>query len=620
MQIKAGSRKEYHSFIKEHGLFSSKWRKLKDNAVKKERSLYSIVFRLFEELKEKRSQLILIIVIGFVSNLLITIFPWVGKYMIDYVLPQKNIILLMSSCSILFLIAVVDIGVRVFLDYKTNVISGIFAIVIKNRMMKHLQKLSLSRIQELKVGGVISRLQQDTAIMSSLLFEVIVSPLNAGVMFIIAITSLFFINWKVTIIFVVFGFFIGGIGFFVFNIMRPFQKKLRDDNTALNTQLVETFGGMMVVRSFCREQSVKHEYGYNIGLLWRKMLYGNIIGISLKQALWFIFYFTQIFIWLLGGYNVINSSMTIGEIVVFISFVPFVFNPIFNIMALFSQLQQSLACADRIFDLLDEEVEIFEIKNALIFSTVKEGIEFHNVTFDYPDGTRALKNISIKIPKGKVTAFVGPSGGGKTTLINLILRFYEATKGRITIDSINIRKLNLHNYRKLLSLVPQEVFLFDGTIKENISYGNPKAQQDEIEKVAKTANCYKFIQKLQDQYNTIIGEKGVKLSYGQKQRLVLARALLTDPQILILDEATSNLDSESEASIQVALKEIFKEKTSVVIAHRLSTILEAENIIFIEEGRVIEQGNFDDLLRKKGRFMEIYQKQRRKIEQNYIFS
>lgn len=485
--------------------------------------------------------------------------------------------------------------------------------------MKHLQKLPLMKIQELKVGGIISRLQQDTETMSGLLFEAIVSPFNAGIMLIIALCSLFLISWKVTIIFTAFSFLIGGIGYFIFNIMMPFQKELREDNSKINSQLAEVFGGILVVRSFCKEQTVKREYGYNVGLLWRKTLYGNILGISVNRAVWFVFYLTQIFIWLSGGYSIINSKMSIGDLVVFISFIPFVFNPILNILASFSQLQQSLACADRTFDLLDEKIEVDISGTPFILNDIKRGIEFNDVTFDYPDGTRALKNISIKIPKGKITAFIGPSGGGKTTLINLISRFYEVTEGKITIDDTNIRDICLCNHRKKISLVLQEVFLFDGTIKENISYGNPKVKQNEIEKAAKIANCHDFIQKLKKQYDTEIGERGVRLSCGQKQRIALARALLTNPQILILDEATSNLDSESEALIQKSLKEIFKDRTSIIIAHRLSTILEADNIVVIEEGEVVEQGDFDELMKKKGRFVEMYNNQvkKKELEQNY---
>jgi len=613
------SRQKFQSFIKDNGIFSFRHNKKLKEEYKNNKSLLSIILRLLKEFKKQRAQLILVIGIGLIVNILAAAFPWAGKYMIDNILPQKSFMLLAVGCFILMLIGIIDVCLNYFRNYKTKTISGSFSISIKNRMMQHLQRLPLVRIQELKVGGIISRLQQDTEAMSGLLFEAIVSPFNAIVMLIIALSSLFLINWKVSFLCIIFSFCIGSIAYFIFNLMLPFQKKLREDNSTITTHLTEAFNGATVVRSFCKENTIKREYGFSIGLLWRKTLYGNIISISVDRSLWFIYYLMQSSIWLLGGYSVIRGNMTIGDIVVFISFIPFIFNPIFNIMALFSQLQQSLACAERTFELLDEEPYVICSKNDTVLNKIERCIEFDNVSFEYPNGTRALSNISITIPKGKVTALVGSSGGGKTTLTNLILRFYEVSEGKITMDGVNIKELNLNNYRKMLGLVLQEVFLFDGTIRDNICFGNRKAQENEVEKVAKIAHCHEFIQNLEKKYDTLVGEKGVKLSGGQKQRIALARALLTNPQLLILDEATSSLDSESENLIQIALKEIFKNRTTIVIAHRLSTILDAENIIVVEDGKVIEQGTHEELLKKRGRFAAMYSKQMEKIKitQNY---
>lgn len=605
MQINPSSRNKYKSFIKENRFFTLK------NKEKNNKSLLLIALRLLKELKDRRFQLTFIVGTGFIINVLAATFPWAGKYIIDNVIPQKSSKLLIMSCVVLMIVGIVDVGSKIFLDYKTNIISGNFSLFIRNRIMKHLQKLPLIRIQELKVGGVISRLQEDTDTMSGLLFETMISPLNAITMLIVALISLFLISWKISIVCIFFSFFVGTISYFIFNIMRPVQKSLREDNSAIITQLSEVFSGITVVRSFCKELSVRRKYGSNIGLLWRKNLYGNIVDIFVNRALLLIYYCTEIFIWLFGGYSVINGNMTVGEVVVFISFVPYIFNPIFNIMASFSKLQKSLACADRVFDLLDEKIDVVDDnKNAIIINEIKDGIEFNNVTFHYPDNTRALEDFSIKIPKGKVTAIVGPSGSGKTTLINLILRFYKVTDGKITVDGININKLNLHSYRKMLGLVLQEPFMFDGTVKENISYGNTKAQQNEIEGAAKVANCHEFIKKLKHGYDTIIGERGIKLSGGQKQRIALARALLPNPQILILDEATSSLDSESEHLIQTALKKVLKNRTSIIIAHRLSTIMGADNIIVVENGMVMEEGSFNRLIEKNHRFSKMYNRQR----------
>jgi ATP-binding cassette, subfamily B, bacterial len=597
------SRKRYLSFIKDNGLFSfNKHTK----GYKKAKSLCAVVIRLLKEFKEQRSRLIVVMVVGFVVNIATAIFPWMGKYMIDTIIPQHSTILIIISCAILMIVGTIDVGLNFFRDYTINVLTSSFSVSIKNRIMQHLLKLPLTKIQELKVGGIISRLQQDLDTMSELIFGGIVIPFNAIIMLMIALFSLFLINWKISVLCIIFSFCIGIVDWFIIRSMQSFQKNLREDNSAISTQLTETFSGITVVRSFCQEKTIQSEYGRNIDLLWRKTLYGRMVGVSAKRIIWLINYLMQASIWLFGGYSVINGNMTVGGVVVIIFFIPFIFKPIFNIMVLLPQFQKSLACAERAFELLDEESDIIDSENSTVIKQIKQGLEFHRVTFDYPDGARALKNVSIKIPKGKITALVGPSGGGKTTLINLILRFYKVSSGKITADGIDISELNLLCYRKMLSLVLQEVFLFDSTVKENISFGNRKACQEEIEAVAKIANCHEFIQDLESKYDTFIGEKGVKLSGGQKQRIALARALLTSSQILIFDEATSNLDSESEELIQDALKNILKERTIIISAHRLSTILDADNIIVIEEGNIVEQGNYEELMSKNGRFATMH--------------
>jgi ATP-binding cassette, subfamily B, bacterial len=603
------SRKQYISFVKNNRLFSFNKRS-KD--YKKIKPLFAIVLRLLKEVKEQRFRLIAIIVMGVVVDVTAAVFPWAGKYMIDTILPQKDVMLLIATCTVLISIGVIDVVLNFFRDYTINIINGRFSVSIKHRMMRHLQKLSLAKIQELKVGDIISRLQQDTDTISEFLLEGIITPFNALIMLIIALFSLFLISWKVSALCIIFSFCMGIIAYFVFNILRPLQKALREDNSEINTQLVEAFSGITVVRSFCQEKAIRCKYGYGIGLLCRKILYGKIIDISVYRITCFVNYLMQASIWLLGGYYVIKGNMTTGDIIVFISFIPFIFNPIFDIMVLLPQFQKSLACAERAFELLDEEPDIINADGTIVIKKISKGIEFHNVTFDYPDGTRALTDISIKIPKGKVTAIVGPSGGGKTTLINLILRFYKVSSGKITADGIDINELNLLCYRKMLGLVLQEVFLFDSIVKENISFGNRKACQEKIEAVAKIANCHEFIQNLGNKYDTFIGEKGVKLSGGQKQRIALARALLTNPQILILDEATSNLDSKNEKLIQIALKSILKDNTTIVIAHRLSTILNADNIVVFEKGKIIEQGSYEELMSKNGRFVKMYNRQMKK--------
>jgi ABC-type multidrug transport system fused ATPase/permease subunit len=293
--------------------------------------------------------------------------------------------------------------------------------------------------------------------------------------------------------------------------------------------------------------------------------------------------------------------------------------PIFMIMGSLATLQVSMACAERVFDLLDEPVGMPDAPDAVDVPGFERAIRFETVSFDYPDGTRALDRLDLSIPKGKVTALVGPSGAGKSTVVNLVLRFYDATEGEILLDGTDIRRYTLASYRRLMSLVLQDVFLFDGTVRENITYGNPDAPDEEVHEAARVANAHEFIVQLDRGYDAYVGERGVKLSGGQKQRIALARAVLTNPEILVLDEATSNLDAESEALIQDALRRIFRERTTLVIAHRLSTILDADTIAVLDGGRKIEEGSHEELLARQGRYHDLYTRQMMQAEDATTF-
>jgi ABC-type multidrug transport system fused ATPase/permease subunit len=317
-------------------------------------------------------------------------------------------------------------------------------------------------------------------------------------------------------------------------------------------------------------------------------------------------------IWLYGGYKTFQGLMTLGDLMAFISFTGWLFQPIFMIMESMASMQVSLACTERVFDLFDEPIAMPDKTDAKDIEEINEELRFNNVTFQYPDGVEAISNLNISIPKGKVTALVGSSGSGKSTITNLVMRFYDSTTGSVELDGVDIREFKLTSYRKLLSMVLQDTFLFDGSIRDNIIYGNPDATQEDAERAAKIAHCHDFILELEDGYETVVGERGVKLSGGQRQRLALARAISTDPQILVLDEATSALDSESEELIQMALKDIFKDRTTIAIAHRLSTIMDADNIIVMANGKVIEEGNHESLLKKEGRYYELYTTQIKK--------
>lgn len=625
---KKSSRSQFREYIKRKGIFGNKpddEKDKKDNGKdittddardsdQEKKPIGPYLIRFIKELKDQRLRLVLVLVMSVIDVFLMAAFPWSSKFIIDSVLSKNDVYFLFSCCGLLAVIAIGSVSLSLLKDYTVRSLAGNFTVNIKHRLMKHLQKLPLVKLQDQKVGGIISRLQQDTEGMSQLLFSGLLTPFMAFLMLGVAVVSLIIINWQVTVVCLGFCIFVMGTAYLFFNLLRPLQKSLRESNSSISADLAEVFGGVQVIRSFGKERTENRRYGLATDLLWRKYLYSGVMGMTVHRTVWILYYFMIVAIWMYGGYNTIKGNMTVGGLMAFIAFMEWLFRPIFMIMHSFSQLQENLACTERTFDLLDEDPGMMDRPGAVAIDKFEKGIKFNNVTFDYPDGTRALENFNLFIPKGKVTALVGVSGSGKSTTTNLVLRFYDVTEGSITIDGVDIRDLKLSSYRQLISLVLQDVFLFDGTVRENIAYGDENVSLEEIKRVAKIAHCHEFVEELAEKYDTVIGEKGVKLSGGQKQRIALARALLVNPQLLILDEATSNLDSESEGYIQDALREIFKTKTTLVIAHRLSTIMDADNIVVLDKGAVIEQGSHNELLDKQGRYHDMYERQMKKAE------
>jgi len=404
------------------------------------------------------------------------------------------------------------------------------------------------------------------------------------------------------------------LAFIFFHRLRPFQKMLREDLAHITGGVTEVFSGAQVVRAFGRERSETALYARDTNLLWRKNLHAAVLNIFAHSGVYALHWILNGSMWMIGGYYHLQGKLTNGELLLFFFFVQWMFRPIFMFMHSFADLQRSLACSERVFDLLDEPEDMPDAPDAVPITEFRDRIRFEQVCFSYPDGTKALNNINLDLPRGKKVALVGPSGSGKSTIANLLLRFYDVTSGRITLDGKPLRELKLAAYRKLFSLVLQDVFLFDGSIADNISYGKPGASLEEIAAAGQAANCTPFVEKLDNGYESLIGERGVKLSGGEKQRISLARAIIADPAVLILDEATSNLDSESENLIQDALDHILKNRTTLIIAHRFSTIVNADKIVVVEAGGIVEEGSHHELLARKSRYFELYQRQMSKPE------
>ena len=536
--------------------------------------------------------------------------PWLtGKGLIDKVIGEKNIPLL-NLVALGFIGLVVVKGVFSYLQtYLTSFIGYKIVMDMRNQIFQHLQRLSLSFYKRRRAGEIMSRLISDTNVLQNALVENIMRLILNILLVIGVLIFIFYIHWRLSLLTLftlpLLIFTLGKLGSRIKKFSNLVQMKIAD----ISSIIQETIGGIEVIKSFATEkQEVERFQTYNVQNFHLNMKRTRLVAIlpplmeilttvGLSAILWY------------GGLEVINGNLTIGELVAFLGYVALAVNPLNKIGKNYSRYQQALASAERMFEILDTEPEIKESPKAIEMPRINGYIRFRNVSFSYDDKELVLKDIDLDLRPGEKIALVGRSGVGKTTLVSLIPRFYDPTSGSITIDGHNIRDVKLMSLRRQIGIVSQETFLFNGTIKDNIAYGKMKATDEEIVDAAKKANAHNFIMSLEKGYDTPVGERGVKLSGGQRQRIAIARAILRDPRILILDEATSAVDAESEALIQDALEKLMKDRTTIIIAHRLSTILRADKIIVLDERKIEEIGSHQELLAKNGLYARLYKSQ-----------
>jgi len=536
--------------------------------------------------------------------------PWLtGKGLIDKVIGEKNIPLL-NLVALGFIGLVVVKGVFSYLQtYLTSFIGYKIVMDMRNQIFQHLQRLSLSFYKRRRAGEIMSRLISDTNVLQNALVENIMKLILNILLVIGVLIFIFYIHWRLSLLTLftlpLLIFTLGKLGSRIKKFSNLVQMKIAD----ISSIIQETIGGIEVIKSFATEkQEVERFQTYNVQNFHLNMKRTRLVAIlpplmeilttiGLSAILWY------------GGLEVINGNLTIGELVAFLGYVALAVNPLNKIGKNYSRYQQALASAERMFEILDTEPEIKESPKAIEMPRINGYIRFRNVSFSYDDKELVLKDIDLDLRPGEKIALVGRSGVGKTTLVSLIPRFYDPTSGSITIDGHNIRNVKLMSLRRQIGIVSQETFLFNGTIKDNIAYGKMKATDEEIVDAAKKANAHNFIMSLEKGYDTPVGERGVKLSGGQRQRIAIARAILRDPRILILDEATSAVDAESEALIQDALEKLMKDRTTIIIAHRLSTILRADKIIVLDERKIEEIGSHQELLAKNGLYTRLYKSQ-----------
>jgi ATP-binding cassette, subfamily B, bacterial len=532
--------------------------------------------------------------------------PLFMRFIIDHVLLNTGLdtrsrLTQLHFAGALFLgVVILSQAIGVLKDYRQRLLNVRVMLALRRALFERLLHLPLSRLWEMKTGGILSRITGDVDTTTGLLQMAIVSPSISGVRLIIAVTVLFTLNWRLALMALAI---IPGamlMSFASARRIRPIYRTVRKDVEQIDGRVGETFSGIRVVRAFAREIRELLEFMRGRHTVLRKELFAHRRELVLWTSWGLLVSGVNVIIVWYGGYLNIVGRASIGDIMAFQWYTFLLLNPVWNIVNSFSELQRSLAAMERVFEVLAMEADMPDRPGARDAPLVVSEIRFENVEFEYRPGRPVVRDFSLVAPGGSVIALVGRSGAGKTTVTDLVARFHDPTRGRILLNGFDIRDFRLRTYRDLLAIVQQDVFLFDGSVRDNIAYGRHNATVADVEDAARRANAHEFIVRLPLQYDTFIGERGVKLSGGQQQRLAIARAILAAPQILILDEATSNLDTESEQLIQASMADLLAGRTTFVIAHRLSTIRRASLILLMEDGQIIERGTHEELMSKRG--------------------
>jgi ATP-binding cassette subfamily B protein/subfamily B ATP-binding cassette protein MsbA len=496
-----------------------------------------------------------------------------------------------------------------FKDYRQRLLNVRVMLALRRSLYERLLHLPLPKLWEMKTGGILSRLTGDVETTSGLLQLAIISPAISAIRLIIAIIILLLLNWQLalTALAIIPGVMVLSLVFA--RRIRPIYRSVRKDVEQVDGRVGETFSGIRVVRAF--RQEVQELLTFMLGrhTVLRKELFAQRRELVLWTSWGLLEAGISVVIVWFGGYLNIVGRASVGDIMAFQWYMFLLLNPVWNIVNSFSEMQRSLAAMERVFEVLGMEHDKPDRPGARDAPSIVHEIQFDDVTFEYREGKPVVHDFSVPVPGGSVVALVGRSGAGKTTVTDLVARFHDPTRGRILLNGADIRDFRLRTYRDLLAIVQQDVFLFDGSVRDNIAYGRHDATDADVEDAARRANAHEFIVKLPLGYDTFIGERGVKLSGGQQQRLAIARAILASPQILILDEATSNLDTESEQLIQASMATLLAGRTTFVIAHRLSTIRRADLILLMDEGRVIERGTHEELMRARGTYYAMVRRQ-----------
>ncbi len=535
--------------------------------------------------------------------------PWLTKLVIDEVIIGKNFQLL---TIILLGIALIYIFRQIFFflsHFLIFYIGGKAIFGIRNKLFRHLQYLSIRYYDKRRVGEILARVISDVTAIQQLFISGVITLVLPGFTLVMALAIMFYLNWVIAL-----------IALFVLPIYAwaffHYKKRIKDASLLVREEISEMTGrlgeivsGIRVVRSFTAEKHECHQFGRHTRDLFERQFNSNMLGVYLWMIADALAGIGTGVILFFGAFSVINGVMTLGSLTAILSYTAMLYSPIAQLTSLNSIVQQAMAGVDRIFEILDMDSEEKKLRYGVKLERIKGHILFDNVSYAYDQKVPVLKDICLEILPGEVVALVGPSGCGKSTLMSLLLRFYDPTAGKIYLDGYDISRVDPRSIRETIGIVLQEIFLFSGSIRENIRYGRRDATPEEVISAARAANIHDIIMRLPQGYDTELREKGVGLSVGERQRIAIARAILRDPHILIFDEATSSLDSRAEQVVQEALKNLSRGRTTFIAAHRLSTILHADKIVVLEQGRIVETGTHEGLFTRGNLYRELCEAQ-----------
>ena len=568
--------------------------------------------RLVDYIRPYKGKMLFVLVLMLSSSGLGMFLPKFLQIEMDKYIPDKDIksiVMLTALAGVIVLYSV--ISTRIKIDVTTKVGQDIIH-TIREDIFKHLQELPFSYYDERPHGKIQVRVVNYVNNLSDLLSNGIINTITDLCNLIFILIFMFAMSPKLTLICL--------CGLPVLVIYVVFLKRRQshawqvqsNKQSNLNAYIAESINGIRVTQAFVREEKnmdIFNDLSMSYRNAWLKAVYYNFAMVPMVDLISTI---TTSFIYVVGVSCIINggqSGVTVGVLIAFTAYISRFWAPINTIASFYNSLLTAISYLERIFETIDEPVEVKDAPDATDMPPIKGDVSFENVKFSYEDGVPILKDVSFDVKQGQTIAIVGPTGAGKTTIVNLLSRFYNVDSGKVLIDGIDISKVKIHSLRTQMGVMMQDSFIFSGTIMDNIRYGNKTATDEEVIKAAKTVCAHDFIMEMEDGYNTQVNERGSRLSVGQRQLISFARALLADPAILILDEATSSIDTETEIVLQEGLNNLLEGRTSFIIAHRLSTIKNADTIMYIDKGGIVEAGSHDELLENKGAYYELYMSQ-----------